>query len=115
MRLLLALAVVAANAHAQVVSPMPDVIYVPTPQHVVEEMLRLAQVHPGDVLYDLGCGDGRIPVTAAKKHGIRAYGIDIDPQRIAEARYNAKQNGVAHLVTFRQEDLFAAKFADASV
>ena len=93
----------------------PDVIFVPTPQEVVDEMLRLADVKKGDVLYDLGSGDGRIPVTAAKKFGVRAVGIDIDPQRIAEANENAKRNGVTNLVTFRNEDLFKANFREASV
>jgi len=116
MRFLLALAFAAATAaHAQVVSRTPDVIYVPTPQYVINEMLRLADVKPGDVLYDLGCGDGRIPITAAMRHGIRAYGIDIDPERIAEANASAKKYRVAHLVSFRQEDLFTANFSDASV
>ena len=93
----------------------PDVIYVPTPPEVVEEMLRIAEVKKGDVLYDLGCGDGRIPVTAAKKYGIRAVGIDIDPERIREATQNAVNAGVSHLVRFRQEDLFKADFHEATV
>src|SRR5437764_12563078 len=76
----------------------PDVIYVPTPQDVVEEMLRIARVHKGDVLYGLGSGDGRIAITAAKRYGIRAVGIDIDPQRIREANANANKAGVAKLV-----------------
>jgi len=91
------------------------VVFVPTPQDVVDEMLKLAQVHEGDVLYDLGSGDGRIAVTAAKRYGIRATGIDIDPQRIAEANENARKNGVAHLVQFRREDLFKADFSEATV
>ena len=93
----------------------PDVIFVPTPHEVVEEMLRLAQVRKGDVLYDLGSGDGRIAVAAAKKYGIRAVGIDIDPERIMEARENARNNAVTGLVQFRQEDLFKADFHEASV
>jgi len=93
----------------------PDVIYVPTPQEVVEKMLEVANVKKGDVLYDLGSGDGRIPVTAAKKFGIRAVGIDIDPERIREANENAKKNGVEGLVKFRNEDLFRADFREASV
>ena len=93
----------------------PDVIYVPTPQPVVDAMLKLAQVKKGDILYDLGSGDGRIPVTAARVYGIRATGIDIDPERIAEAKANVAQNKVGNLVTIRQEDLFQADFRDASV
>ena len=93
----------------------PDVIYVPTPQEVVEDMLRLANVRKGDVLYDLGSGDGRIAITAAKKYGIKATGIDIDPERIREANQNAKKAGVADRVQFRQEDLFQANFRDATV
>ncbi|HYD57441.1 MAG TPA: class I SAM-dependent methyltransferase, partial [Burkholderiales bacterium] len=76
---------------------------------------RIANVGKGDILYDLGSGDGRIPVTAAKKFGIKAVGIDIDPERIQEARENAKKNGVEKLVTFRNEDLFKTNFKDATV
>jgi len=93
----------------------PDVIFVPTPQEVVEDMLRLANVKKGDVLYDLGSGDGRIPVTAAKLYGIRAVGIDIDPERIREAQDNARKNGVESLVQFRLQDLFEADFREATV
>ena len=93
----------------------PDVIYVPTPQELVDDMLRLADVKMGDVLYDLGSGDGRIPVTAAKRYGVRAVGIDIDPQRIREANENAKKNGVTRLVQFRNEDLFKTDFREATV
>ena len=102
-------------AEASLAQQQPDVIFVPTPQEVVERMLQVAKVGPGDVLYDLGSGDGRIAITAAKKYGIRAIGIDIDPERIAEANENAKQAGVAKLVRFRQEDLFKADFRDATV
>ena len=93
----------------------PDVIFVPTPQEVVEDMLRLANVKQGDVLYDLGSGDGRIPVTAAKLYGVRAVGIDIDPERIREAQENARRNGVDKLVQFRMDDLFEADFRDATI
>jgi tRNA G37 N-methylase Trm5 len=93
----------------------PDVIFVPTPQEVVDEMLRIANVKKGDVLYDLGSGDGRIPITAARKFGVRSVGIDIDPERIREANENAKRNGVTNLVTFKQEDLFKADFREATV
>jgi hypothetical protein len=117
MRLLLAfvLAAAAATAQPQTVAQQPDVIFVPTPQEVVEAMLQLAGVHQGDVLYDLGSGDGRIPVTAAKRYGIRAYGIDIDPRRIQEANENAAKAGVTHLVQFRREDLFKTNFKEATV
>ena len=93
----------------------PDVIYVPTPQPVVDAMLKLAGVHNGDVLYDLGSGDGRIVVTAAKTYGIHATGIDINPQRIAEANANAQKAGVTNMVTFKNEDLFETDIKDASV
>jgi hypothetical protein len=93
----------------------PDVIFVPTPQQVVDEMLKIADVEKGDVLYDLGSGDGRIPVTAAKRFGIHAVGIDIDPQRIQEANENAKKEGVTKLVTFKNTDLFTTDFSDATV
>jgi SAM-dependent methyltransferase len=93
----------------------PDVIYLPTPQKVVDKMLELAEIKKGDVLYDLGCGDGRIVVTAAKKYGIKAIGFDIDPRRIKEARENVRQNGVEDLVTIRQADIFETDLREASV
>jgi precorrin-6B methylase 2 len=107
----------AAAACAQQGKPLrePDVIFVPTPQPVVEAMLKLAGVHRGDVLYDLGSGDGRIVVTAAKEYGVRGTGIDINPERIAEANENAQKAGVTNLVRFRNEDLFEADIKDASV
>ncbi len=93
----------------------PDIEYVPTPQNVVDKMLEVAKVGKGDVLYDLGCGDGRIVVTAAKKHGIKAFGFDLDPQRIKESRENAKKAGVEHLVTFEQKDIFKVDLSPATV
>jgi len=93
----------------------PDVIYVPTPQEVVNEMLKLAEVHAGDVVYDLGCGDGRTVITAAKEYGVRAVGIDINPERIKESLANAQQAGVMDKVAFRNEDLFEANISEASV
>ena len=93
----------------------PDVIYVPTPEEVVEAMLQVANVTKNDIVYDLGCGDGRIPVTAAKKYGARGVGIDIDPQRIKEAKENAKKAGVESLVRFEENDLFKADFHAATV
>ena len=93
----------------------PDVRYVPSPHGVVRAMLRLARVRPGDVVYDLGSGDGRIPIAAARRFGARGVGIDIDPARIAEAKANARKAGVADRVVFRNEDLFTADFRDADV
>lgn len=95
--------------------PRLDVPYVPTPPVVVQGMLRLAKVGRNDVLYDLGCGDGRIVITAAKERGARGVGIDLDPERITEARHNAEQAGVADRVEFRQGDLFEAEFSPATV
>jgi hypothetical protein len=96
-------------------SRTPDVVYVPTPQVVVDRMLAIANVNSKDVLYDLGSGDGRIPITAARKFGIRATGIDIDPQRIKEANANAKQAGVTDRVRFLNQDLFQSNFNNATV
>lgn len=92
-----------------------EVPYVPTPEEVVEQMLKLAAIHKGDVLYDLGSGDGRIVITAAKRFGIRGVGIDINPERIREAKENAERAGVSNLVTFREGDLFQADISQATV
>jgi tRNA/tmRNA/rRNA uracil-C5-methylase (TrmA/RlmC/RlmD family) len=93
----------------------PDVIFVPTPQEVVEAMLKMAQVGPNDVLYDLGSGDGRIPITAARLYGIRAVGIDIDPQRVREANEAARVAGVTDKVRFLNQDLFTTDIREATV
>lgn len=93
----------------------PDVEYEPSPQNVVEHMLKLANVHKGDVVYDLGCGDGRIVITAAKQFGATGVGIDIDPIRIKESRQNARKAKVMKRVTFRLEDLFTADIQEATV
>ncbi|WPB79316.1 methyltransferase domain-containing protein [Archangium violaceum] len=93
----------------------PDVPYVPTPQPVVDAMLEVAGVKPGDVLYDLGSGDGRIVVTAAQRFGVRGVGIDINPERVQEAEANARAAGVERLTEFRQEDIFKADFGEATV
>ncbi len=93
----------------------PDVVFVPTPHDVVDEMLRVADVGAEDVLYDLGSGDGRIPITAAERWGTRGVGIDIDPQRIREANQAAEEAGVTDKVEFIEGDLFEADLADASV
>jgi SAM-dependent methyltransferase len=92
-----------------------DVPYVPTPPEVVDAMLQLAGVKAGDVVYDLGCGDGRVVVTAAKEKGARGVGIDIDQERINEATENAEKAGVADRVEFRRQDLFKADIHDATV
>lgn len=92
-----------------------DVPFVPTPENVVAEMLKVADVKKADVLYDLGSGDGRIVITAAQKFGARGVGYDLNPERIQEANENAKKAGVAHLVTFRQGDLFQANLREATV
>jgi SAM-dependent methyltransferase len=113
--LVLSLLPVAGNAQQSPKLREPDVIFVPTPQNVVDAMLKLANVHSGDVVYDLGCGDGRIVVTAAKEYGARGVGIDINPVRIAEALENVQKNGVASRVTIRNEDLFEADIKEASV
>ncbi|MBP7777174.1 MAG: methyltransferase domain-containing protein [Acidobacteria bacterium] len=93
----------------------PDVIYVPTPEDVVEAMLQVAKVTKDDVVYDLGTGDGRIPVTAAKKYGARGVGIDIDPQRVKEATENVQKSGVGDRVRIIQGDLFEANISEATV
>jgi precorrin-6B methylase 2 len=102
-------------AVAQKAVRKPDVPYVPTTEEAVKEMLKLGAVTKSDVLYDLGCGDGRIVIAAAKEYGARAVGIDIDPQRIKEARENARKAGVEHLVRFEENDLFKADFHEATV
>ena len=93
----------------------PEVPFVPTPHEVVAEILRLADVGKADVLYDLGCGDGRIVVTAAKKYGCRGIGIDIDPERIRDSQKNAAKEGVEDKVRFIESDLFDADISEASV
>lgn len=95
--------------------PASDVPYVPTPDEVVDEMLKTAVVTKSDVLYDLGSGDGRIVIAAARKFGIRAVGIELNSERIKEAQANARRAGVTKLVTFRQEDLFTADIREATV
>lgn len=92
-----------------------DVWYVPTTTAVVNRMLDMAKVRPLDVVYDLGCGDGRIVIAAAKKYGARGVGIDLDPARIREARANAKAAGVEQLVTFKVADLFKTDLSEATV
>lgn len=92
-----------------------DVPYVPTPPRVVDAMLKMARVTAQDVVYDLGCGDGRIPIAAALKYGARGVGIDLDPKRIEDATENAKADGVADKVRFIAGSVFDADFRDATV
>jgi Methyltransferase domain len=92
-----------------------DVPYVPTPEMIVDEMLRMAEVKGDDVLYDLGSGDGRIPITAAKQFGTRGVGIDLNPERVNEANQNAKKAGVTDKVRFIEGDIFKSDFREASV
>ena len=92
-----------------------DVWYVATPPEIVERMLEIANVRIGDVVYDLGCGDGRMVIAAAKKYGTRGVGVDLDPARIREARANAKQAGVESLVTFQVADMFQTDISEATV
>jgi SAM-dependent methyltransferase len=112
---LLVLLTGAAGRAQQAPARAPDVLYVPTPPEVVEAMLKLANVTKNDVVYDLGSGDGRIPIAAARLFGARAVGIDLDPVRIGESIANAKEEGVSGRVTFRQEDLFTADIREATV
>ena len=114
--LLLAVVTVAgAQAPVQAPKRAPDVPYVPTDEKVVTAMLDIAKVQKSDILYDLGSGDGRIPITAAKRFGTKGTGIDIDPVRVAEAKENAKKAGVEDRVRFIEGDIFDADIKDATV
>jgi len=95
--------------------PVKNAPYIPTPQAVVDEMLKQARVTQDDVVYDLGCGDGRIVITAAKEFGCRAVGYEIDPELVALARKQAREAGVEDLVTIEQQDIFTVDLRDASV
>jgi tRNA G37 N-methylase Trm5 len=119
---LVALAVLAATAFLLSPTPTvkaedkkPDVVYVPTPQDVVDKMLELAKVEKKDVVWDLGCGDGRIPVTAAKKFGCKAMGFDVDPKRIEESLDNVKKNKVEDLVKIEKKDIFTLDLSQPTV
>jgi tRNA G37 N-methylase Trm5 len=93
----------------------PDVIYVPTPDAVVDKMLEMADVRKGEIVYDLGCGDGRIPVAAAKKYGSKAFGWDINPDRVKESLENVERNSVKDLVTIQLGDIFELDLSKADV
>lgn len=104
-----------AAAQSPKIERVPEVPYVPTDNNVVDGMLKLAGVKSTDIVYDLGCGDGRIVVRAAKNYGARGVGVDINPVRIQEARENAKRNNVEGLITFQEGDLFDADIHEATV
>jgi tRNA G37 N-methylase Trm5 len=105
------------TAHSQNQPPArePDVIYVPTPVEVIEKMFELADIRPGEIVYDLGCGDGRIPVMASKKFGVRSWGFDINPVRVKESLENVKKNNIGNLVTIKQQDIFELDLSKADV
>ena len=116
--LVLGLTVAGSTVAQQQLKPLekdPEVPYVPTHERVVAEMLKVAKVGKNDVLYDLGSGDGRIPITAAKQFGTRGVGVDIDPARVIEAQANAVKAGVADKVKFMQQDLFETDIKEATV
>ncbi len=116
--LALGLTVAGSSVAQQQLKPLdkePEVPYVPTHETIVTEMLKVAKVGKNDVLYDLGSGDGRIPITAAKRFGTRGVGVDIDPARVIEARENARKAGVADKVKFMQQDLFETDIKEATV
>jgi SAM-dependent methyltransferase len=110
-----ALSVVVLSAQTSAPRREPDVPYVPTTEAAVQAMLKLGEVKKADVVYDLGCGDGRIVIAAAKDIGARGVGIDINPVRIGEARENARKAGVESLVRFEENDLFEADIHEATV
>lgn len=109
------LAAVVASAQTPATPKEPDVPYVPTHEKVVDEMLKVAKVKKSDVLYDLGSGDGRIVITAAKQFGTKGTGIELLPTLVAEARENAKKAGVTELAKFVEGDIFEANISDATV
>jgi ribosomal protein L11 methylase PrmA len=113
--LVLGLALCSAPAPAQAYGESGDVPYVPTPQEIVEAMLDLGKANGKDVVFDLGCGDGRIVVTAARKFGARGTGVDINPERIKEANENAHSAGVRDKVRFVNKDLFDMDLTEASL
>jgi ribosomal protein L11 methylase PrmA len=93
----------------------PDVVYVGTPYDVVSRMIKLAGVKKEDMVYDLGCGDGRMVILAAQKHGCRGMGFDIDPERVSTALANVKKNGVGNLVKIVERDIFTVDLSEADV
>ena len=107
--------VLTGTVHAQILGPNEEIPFVPTPIEVIDRMLELAEVKKGDVVYDLGSGDGRIVIRAAKKYGVRAVGIEMDSSLLDKARKAAKAGGVSHLVEFRSENALKADISAATV
>jgi precorrin-6B methylase 2 len=97
------------------ISRVPDAVFIPTPQDVVDAMLELADVHSNDVVYDLGCGDGRIVITAAKRYGCRAAGLDIDELRVEQSRENVQKTRLSDIVKIEHQDVLKADLRPASV
>ena len=104
-----------STSEVKPIEKAPESEYVPTPQGVVEQAMKIAEVGKDDIVYDLGSGDGRIPITAAKKFGARGVGIEIDPALVEKSNENAKKEGVTDKVKFLQQDLFKSNFRDATV
>jgi len=113
-RTFLALVILVAFGHS-VGAAQDSIPYVPSPMHVVHKMIEAAQIKKGDILYDMGSGDGRIVIEAAKKYGIRGIGIDLNPELVAQARENAVNEGVSHLVEFRAQDGLTVDLSEATV
>jgi len=111
----LPLALIGAAAAAGAEPRTPDVGFVPTPMAAVERMIAMADIKTGELVYDLGCGDGRIVVAAAQRGGVRAVGVDINPERVVESRANAVTAGVENLVSIRQADIFTLDLSEADV
>jgi SAM-dependent methyltransferase len=115
MSLIALTAVVFALVAAAAPPPAPEVPYVPTPARVVERMLDLAGVSAGDVVYDLGCGDGRIVIAAVKRSGVRGVCVEVDPTRLMGSRLNARKQGVEGRIRFVERDLFKVPLHEATV
>jgi ubiquinone/menaquinone biosynthesis C-methylase UbiE len=111
----LPLALIGAAVAAGAEPRTPDVGFVPTPMAAVERMIAMADIKTGELVYDLGCGDGRIVVAAAQRYGVRAVGVDINPERVVESRANAVTAGVENLVSIQQADIFTLDLSEADV
>ena len=112
-RILLVFALIASITRMS--SAQDTIPFVPSPMHVVHKMLEVAEIKSGDILYDMGSGDGRVVIEAAKKYGIRGVGIDLNPDLVAKARENAEKEGVSDLVEFRAQDGLTVDISEATV